>query len=202
MNLSRQPQLWLASASPRRAELLQQLGIRFVQQGVDCDESRLAGEAPLEQVRRLAQLKAESAWHSDQYPEIPVLAADTMIELDGRALGKPSDRADCEQILQRLSGRSHRVYSALCLCGAFGCIESLQTSEVWFRELTTAERVQYCQSAEPMDKAGAYAIQGKAAMFIERINGSYSGIMGLPLFETAHVLRQANIAVSLDDDSR
>jgi len=188
-------QIWLASASPRRAELLQQMGICFVQQGVDCDESPKQGESPLQLVQRLARDKAAVAWNSQAFPGLAVLAADTLIDLDGISLGKPATPSACDQILRSLSGRCHDVHTALCLQSERGVWQQTQTSKVCFRVLSDAEIQAYCATDEPYDKAGAYAVQGLAGIFIESISGSYSGIMGLPVFETAGLLRQAGIEV-------
>jgi len=187
---SPKPLIYLASASPRRSALLTQVGISHAVRPVDIDETWSAGESPETYVARLAAQKAETLWlqlASDE--RLPVLAADTSVAIDGEILGKPRDRQDCERMLRRLSGRTHRVYTAVALRHARGSEARLNVSEVVFRPLEEAEIAAYWNSGEPADKAGGYAVQGIAALFIERIAGSFSGIMGLPLFETGEMLR-------------
>lgn len=188
--------LYLASASPRRRELLDQIGVAHEVRPVDLDESRQSGESPSEYVVRLARAKAEAAW--DRFAraeEHPVLAADTAVVLGDAILGKPRDQADALRMLGELSGRTHRVLTAVALRDGQGLRSHLNESRVTFRQLSSSEAKQYWDTGEPADKAGAYAVQGAAAVFIERIEGSYSGVMGLPLFETAELLRQAGIDV-------
>ncbi len=190
--------LYLASASPRRAELLRQIGVEFGILPVSIDESPRPGESPEALVLRLAREKARAGWQTLQAPgpDDAVLGADTMIHLDGAVIGKPRDRADCAAILGRLSGRQHEVLSAVALkAGKREPDALLNRNWVFFRPLEGAEIRAYCASAEPRDKAGAYAIQGRAAVFIERLEGSYSGVMGLPLFETAALLCRHGIEV-------
>jgi len=186
---------YLASASPRRRELLQQLGYRFAVRVADIDESPLPGEAPELTVQRLAGAKARAV-RALLPPEDarPVLGADTEVEIDGRVLGKPADFAAAEAMLGLLGGRAHRVLSAVALDAPGGLHVALCVSTVRLRALGTAEIRAYWDSGEPRDKAGAYAIQGLAAEFVESIEGSYSGIVGLPLFETAALLRAHAIA--------
>ncbi len=198
---TRNPRLYLASRSPRRRELLTQVGIQFdtlafrspPRQDDDVDETAHAGEAPLVYVERVARLKAEHGWRTVELrrlmPQL-VLAADTTLEFDGEIIGKPVDAADARAILRRLSGRTHKVLTAVAV--AFeGRIESATSiSDVTFGELTDADIRRYIASGEPMDKAGAYGIQGRAGMFIEHLSGSYSGVMGLPLHETGVLLRR------------
>lgn len=181
--------LVLASASPRRRELLDQIGVEHRVAPVDLDESRGAGEAPPEYVVRLAREKAEAGWQrlADREREV-VLAADTAVVLGDDILGKPRDRADGLAMLLQLSGRTHQVLTAVALRDAGGMASQLSESLVTFRPISRDEAEQYWATGEPRDKAGAYAIQGRAAVFIERIEGSYSGVMGLPLFETARLL--------------
>ena len=185
----------LASRSPRRAELLRQIGIAFEVFAVDVDESVAPGEAPRDYVCRVARAKAEraAAALAGRAAPVIVLAADTTIALDGDIIGKPADSADCCRILARLSGHEHEVLSAVALASATGIEVRLAPSRVAFRRLESREIEAYCASAEPRDKAGAYAIQGRAACFVRRLEGSYSAVMGLPLFETAELLRAANI---------
>jgi septum formation protein len=183
------PVLVLASASPRRRELLWQIGVghRLAIAGVD--ETPRAGEAAAECVVRLALAKAKKMWTGT----LPVLGADTAVVLEGELLGKPTDRRSALSMLERLSGRSHRVLTAVALVHGGGSDVRLSDSEVRFRELGAAECALYWDSAEPRDKAGGYAIQGFGAVFVSELRGSYSGVMGLPLFETAALLDAAGV---------
>jgi septum formation protein len=203
--------IYLASRSPRRAELLRQIGVDFVVHDVDIDESRLPAEAAGEYVCRMASTKARiaagqiaDALMADErivdelratgrHESCAVLAADTTIALDDDIIGKPADRDQCRCILQRLSARQHQVLTAVALATAGDIAVRLTRNRVSFKPLSTVEIEAYCATAEPMDKAGAYAIQGKAALFIDHLEGSYSAVMGLPLFETAELLRNADI---------
>ncbi len=187
----------LASSSPRRAELLQQIGVDFEVFPVDIDESRHADEPADTYVLRIARSKADAALErlATDVPEYPVLAADTTIAIDDDIIGKPSEQVPCCDILDRLSGRSLEVLSAVALASASGLDWRLSRNRVYFRNLEAAEIEAYCASDEPRDKAGAYAIQGVAAVFVERIEGSYSSVMGLPLFETAELLRGAGMRI-------
>jgi septum formation protein len=183
----------LASASPRRRELLRQVGVEFRVVVAAVDESVLQDEAPAAYVVRVARDKALEvlARESDG---LPVLGADTAVVLDGRILGKPGDRAEAQAMLSSLSGRTHEVYSAAVLAaGAQPPRECLNISRVTFAELDRAWIESYCDSGDPMDKAGAYGVQGRAAEKITRIEGSFSGVMGLPLYETCQLLRQAEV---------
>ena len=190
--------IYLASKSPRRAELLRQIGIDFTVHAVDIDESQLPGEAPVDYVSRIALEKAQSAMAElrDQDPDYCIIAADTTISLDGDIIGKPADRGQCRCILERLSARQHLVLSAVALATAGDTSLRLSQNRVSFRALGSSEIEAYCASSEPLDKAGAYAIQGRAAMFINHLDGSYSAVMGLPLFETAELLQTAGIALT------
>lgn len=187
------PQLVLASASPRRSELLQQIGIKHVIQAVDIDETPWLHESPLAYVERVANEKSVAcrALRSD---DLPVLAADTSVVCDGVIMGKPDNKQHAMAMLMRLSGRSHQVYSAVSLRGD-GHWQAVSVSEVTFRTLELWEIAAYWETGEPGDKAGAYAIQGLASIFIESITGSFSGVMGLPLFETAQLLAKQGIRV-------
>lgn len=199
---SRPPQVHLASASPRRRELLAQIGVAFERLAVDVPERCGERETPLEFVRRVALEKARAgrAWQSGAgLPALPVLGADTAVVVDGRVLGKPADRADALAMLARLSGREHEVLTAVALLGRREDVR-ISCSRVRFRPTTAAERAAYWASGEPADKAGAYAIQGKGAVFIEALQGSYSGVMGLPLFETAALLEAEGVTIWSDDD--
>ena len=183
--------LRLASVSPRRRELLTQIGVPHTVIGAHIDESALPGEPARAYVQRLARSKALAVWQQDQ--SLPVLAADTTVVLDGVIFGKPADRGDALDMLATLSGRTHEVLTAVALVTTAGITLSLSESQVRFRPLTPAECEAYWATGEPKDKAGAYAIQGAAAVFIESLTGSYSGVMGLPLFETAELLRAAGV---------
>ncbi len=190
--------LFLASASPRRAELLRQIGVEFIRAPVHLDEQPQADESAEDLVCRLARDKAAAArrLRRDLGPDDLALGADTLIHIDGEVIGKPRDVQDCAAILQRLSGRAHEVLSAVAVDdGRQAPATALSRSCIRFRTISEAELRAYCASEEPRDKAGAYAIQGKAAIFIERLEGSYSGVMGLPLFETAALLRQHGLEV-------
>jgi septum formation protein len=185
--------VYLASASPRRRELLRQIGVSCRRLPVAVDETPLAGESPHDYVARLALLKAQTGLQSlnpRQRQRHPVLGADTAVILDGAILGKPSDRAEGLAMLLRLSGREHQVLSAVALATSTRSVVKVQESQVRFRELSPDEAAAYWQTGEPGDKAGGYGIQGQAAIFITELRGSYSGVMGLPLFETAELLRE------------
>lgn len=189
------PQFYLASASPRRKQLLEQLGLRFEVLAVDVDESIKPGEAPGAYVLRVAAHKAEAAVARLGIPALPVLAADTTVVLEGAILGKPRDRKHAVAMLTRLGGRRHQVLSAVALWNS-GALETvLSKSEVVFRRIDPEEAGAYWDSGEPRDKAGAYGIQGLGAVFVESLEGSYSGVMGLPLFETAALLVKAKVRV-------
>ena len=187
--------IYLASRSPRRAELLRQIGVEFVVHDIDIDESGLPAETPAEYVCRMANSKARVAAEqiAGRQDSSVVLAADTTIAIDNEIIGKPADRDQCHCILGQLSARQHQVLTAVALASRGDIDLRLSRNRVSFRSLSTQEIESYCATAEPMDKAGAYAIQGKAAMFIEYLEGSYSAVMGLPLFETAELLRNADI---------
>jgi nucleoside triphosphate pyrophosphatase len=186
--------LYLASASPRRRELLQQIGVPFRLIGAQVDETALPGEEPVAYVSRLAAAKADAGWQCSPDPAYaPVLAADTAVVLDGKILGKPQDEAHAESMLLQLSGRTHQVLTAVALRSVAGKEIRVSHSAVTFRVLDAAEASAYWNTGEPRDKAGAYAIQGYAAVFIADLAGSYSGVMGLPLFETAQLLKSAGM---------
>ena len=186
--------LYLASASPRRRELLDQIGVEYEARPVQVDESRQPREPPRDYVTRLARAKAETAWTLfGPAAAHAVLAADTAVALADSILGKPRDRSEALAMLGRLSGRMHEVFTAVALRTARGLESRLSASRVRLRELKPDEIESYWDTGEPSDKAGAYAIQGRAAVFIETLEGSYSGVMGLPLFETAELLARAGI---------
>ncbi|HET7922391.1 MAG TPA: Maf family protein [Gammaproteobacteria bacterium] len=185
------PFVYLASRSPRRAELLRQLGVEFEIVEAPVDESLYADETAAEYVRRLAHAKVEAARATfPTPPSAPILGADTTVTRDAAVLGKPRDAADAVAMLLGLAERSHQVHSAVAVCNHAGRFETgYSVSRVWFRTISRAEAEAYWRSGEPADKAGGYAIQGRGAVFVERLEGSYSGVMGLPLFETAALLR-------------
>ena len=183
----------LASASPRRRELLQQIGVRCQVMPVDIDESSLANETPTEYVSRLAREKAEAASNLIGNDHPPVLGADTIVELQGELLGKPADSAQAVEMLTRLSGATHQVHTAVAVVCHGATHQRLQSSRVTFAELTEAQIRAYVDTGEPLDKAGAYGIQGGAAAFIRHLEGSFSSVMGLPLFETAELLAQCGV---------
>jgi septum formation protein len=187
-------QILLASASPRRRELLDQLGVEYTVLPADIHECPLPGEAPEDYVRRVAAEKSlETQRLSDG--RLPVLAADTEVVLDGKILGKPRDFEHGADMLRRLSDREHRVLSAVSLRHGEQHWEALNISTVAFRKIAFEEIEAYWATGEPRDKAGAYAIQGKGAVFIRHLSGSYSGVMGLPLFETAELLAKIGLSV-------
>ncbi len=186
-------QIILASASPRRSELLNQIGISHLIKAVDIDETPWPHESPLAYVERVAAEKA-LACRTLITEDMPVLAADTSVVCEGQIMGKPADMQHAIAMLERLSGRSHQVYSAVSLRGRRHH-QAICVSEVKFRTLSRAEITAYWHTGEPRDKAGAYAIQGLAGIFIESITGSFSGVMGLPLFETAQLLAKEGIKV-------
>jgi septum formation protein len=182
-------QVLLASASPRRSELLRQVGIAHDVRPVDIDESVRTGEAPSAYVLRLAEAKAAALWEQLGPGErLPVLAADTTVALEGEIFGKPGSLAEVRAMLGRLSGRTHEVHTAVAVLHAGGSGARVSSSSVSMRELSPAEIDGYWSTGEPADKAGGYAVQGRAAAFICHIAGSYSGIMGLPLYETWELL--------------
>jgi septum formation protein len=188
--------IYLASGSPRRSELLQQIGVPFKVIRGDLDETVGRGEAPLAYVSRLAFAKAETGWQlaeASVLAEAPVLAADTAVVLDGKILGKPKDMDDAMRMLSGLSGRTHEVLTAVALRALQGCQVKVSRSSVTFRLIDAEEVRRYWETGEPSDKAGAYAIQGYAAVFVADLKGSYSGVMGLPLFETAQLLEAAGM---------
>lgn len=185
----------LASASPRRRELLQQIQVSYALLPVDIDESPLPGEAPEQLVQRLAQQKAAAGFALQ--PRRPALGSDTIVVVDKQILGKPADRQHAIEMLGKLSGRSHQVMTAVAVCSEDKQSCVLNTSEVQFCELSAEQIEAYWQTGEPLGKAGGYAIQGLAAQFIVTISGSYSGIMGLPLYETAELLKQHGVYTGL-----
>ncbi|MFV1972996.1 MAG: nucleoside triphosphate pyrophosphatase [Thiohalobacterales bacterium] len=187
------PDIYLASASPRRAELLEQIGVTFSVLQVEVDEQHLTGESPADYVTRLALAKARAGKSLlDAGDSCPVLGADTTVVAADRMMGKPRGRDDAVAMLLSLSGCVHQVVSAVALAGGHAAVH-VCTSNVKFRTLTAAECQAYWNTGEPRDKAGAYAIQGRAAQFVEWLEGSYSGVMGLPLYETTLLFREFKI---------
>jgi septum formation protein len=182
--------IYLASASPRRSALLRQMFVPHEIRIPNIDESALPAEAPGDYVLRLARAKAERIWSRLEPEELrPVLAADTTVALGAEMFGKPHDRDTGVAMLKRLSGRTHQVFTAVALRHPQGMVDALCTSDVTFAALSDDDCLAYWNSGEPQDKAGGYAVQGLAATFITRLQGSYSGVMGLPLAETAQLLR-------------
>ena len=191
--------VYLASQSPRRSQLLEQLGVPHTlllptpDEDAEALETVLPREAPADYVQRVTRLKLDAAMRRRVLrglPDAPVLCADTTVALGRSILGKPRDAEDAKRMLARLSGRSHRVLTAVAFGQGARVVQVLSVSQVRFAHISAADIETYVASGEPMGKAGAYAVQGLAAAYIARISGSYSGIMGLPLHETAHALRQ------------
>lgn len=196
MQADYQPDIYLASNSPRRRELLDQIGARYAWVAGATDESRREHEAPEVFVLRLALAKARAGLArvaEEERPTLPVLGADTVVVLDDQVLGKPTNFEDGMSMLQLLSGATHRVLTAVALVDGEREATRLSVSQVRFREIEPREREAYWATGEPHDKAGGYAIQGRGAVFIEQLEGSYSGVMGLPLFETAALLAEFGI---------
>jgi septum formation protein len=199
--------IFLASRSSRRRELLKQIGVPYevvllredlMRGGADVDETPLENESPESYVLRIAGAKAEvAAFYLGKRtrPGTPVLAGDTTVVSDGRILGKPADREDAVRMLLGLAGREHQVLSAVAVSAKGRTQRAISTSRVWFKATSEEEIRRYVATGEPMDKAGGYGIQGRAAIFVQHIAGSYSGIMGLPLAETAVLLEQAGVPV-------
>jgi septum formation protein len=185
-------QIILASASPRRRELLGQIGVQFTVCPVDINEMPHTDEQPTTYVQRVAAEKSAAAATNTR--NLPILAADTTVVLESQIMGKPGNLQDAMRMLRQLSGRTHQVYTAVSLRGK-SHHQALSVTEVTFRELTEHEIEHYWQSGESADKAGSYAIQGLGAVFVQSIKGSFSGVMGLPIFETAEILANEGILV-------
>jgi septum formation protein len=183
----------LASASPRRAELLQQIGLNFEVSPSDIDESVHANEPVVDYVQRMAASKAAVA-RQQHLPQDIIIAADTAVAIDNAILGKPEDEAHCLEMLASLSGRIHMVHTAVVVSQLDYVGKALSSSEVSFRQIDEVEAKNYWLTGEPKDKAGSYAIQGKGAVFISKITGSYSGIVGLPLYELTQLLRDTDVS--------
>ncbi|MEE4245005.1 MAG: Maf family protein [Kangiellaceae bacterium] len=194
--------LCLASRSPRRQQLLEQIGVDFVTEPANIDESMLANELSDDFVQRLAISKAQAIWNKKSYSrKYPVLGSDTIVVSQSQVLGQPRDRADGIAMLQSLSASTHSVLTAVALVFSDKIDCAISKSTVTFRAITAAEIADYWSTGEGHDKAGCYAVQGKAASFIENINGSFSGVMGLPLFETCQLLDRWNIHYWMSDKS-
>jgi septum formation protein len=204
--LTERPSVYLASKSPRRQELLRQLGVEFDElllreapgRRRDIVEAPRRGEAPQEYIKRIARLKASVGWHRMQRRGLapkPVLGADTEVVLDGGALGKPADAAAAVAMLTAMSDRTHEVITAVAIRWQTQIAQAVSTSRVTFRAIAHDEIERYVATGEPFDKAGGYAIQGKAAVFVQHLEGSYSGVMGLPLFEMAEILARIGFPV-------
>jgi septum formation protein len=204
--LTERPSVYLASKSPRRHELLRQLGIDFTELQLreapgrepDIEEVPRESEPPLEYVKRVARLKASVGWHRMTRRGLatkPVLAADTEVVLDGSIFGKPKDAADAIAMLSKLSARTHEVITAVALRWEAQLALGVSTSRVTFRSIPKDEIERYIATGEPFDKAGGYAVQGRAAAFVQHLEGSYSGVVGLPLFETAEILTRIGYQV-------
>lgn len=189
------PRFYLASASPRRRELLTQIGVPFELAPVDIDETPLANEGARAYVERLAQAKAAAALARINHPDAVVLGSDTSVIIDDEILTKPADAADAKRMLQRLSGNRHQVFTAVAVLSQNRQQQVCVATDVDFRALSDAEIERYIATGEPMDKAGSYGIQGKGAILVEKISGSYSNVVGLPLTETAALLTNFNIQV-------
>lgn len=190
--------IYLASRSPRRRELLKQIGASFDLLIPDVNEVPLEKETPTDYILRISRIKAEVGWMrvvERKLPRFPVLAADTVVVAGRRIIGKPSGRPEAVEMLRQLSGRSHKVFTAVSVARAGRLEQRLSVSTVRFKPLTEHEIQHYVATGEPLDKAGAYAIQGRAAVFIEKIEGSYSGVMGLPLYETTQLLAMFGVEV-------
>jgi septum formation protein len=186
--------IYLASHSPRRRELLNQIHITYQPVTVHIDETPLPQETPVDYVKRLALAKARAGYLMTQTTQA-VLGADTAVVCHGQIFGKPIDQAEAKRMLRQLSGRGHQVLTAVALVTATQEMVTLNTSNVYFRHLSETEIDAYIATGEPMDKAGSYAIQGLASIFIERLEGSYSGVMGLPLYETVMLLAAVGMTV-------
>ena len=184
----------LASASPRRAALLQQLGLNFSVDPADIDESVHQKESVSDYVLRMARSKAEVIRQSHPSRDI-VIAADTTVSIDEKILGKPKNQSDCLEMLASLSGRIHKVYTAVVVSQLDFIGSALSTSEVSFREISQSEALKYWQTGEPSDKAGSYAIQGIGAAFVTNLTGSYTGVVGLPLYELSQLLRDTDVSL-------
>ncbi|NOR43050.1 MAG: septum formation inhibitor Maf [Gammaproteobacteria bacterium] len=192
--MSASAQIILASASPRRRELLEQIGVLAIVQSVDIDESKKQGESVIAYVQRLAAEKAQTGCEIiENKNKLPVLGSDTIIELGDSILGKPVDRQQAKDMLRLLSGKKHTVHTSVAIVTVKDMFIATNSTQVQFKELEEDEIDGYLATGEADDKAGSYAIQGRAAQFIKNINGSFSGVMGLPLYETVQLLKRCGI---------
>ena len=191
-------QIYLASRSPRRRQLLKQIGVNFEMRPVSIDETLEKGEAPADYVCRMARAKAEMGWLNliqRRLPLRPLLAADTVVVFRGKIIGKPDSLAHGRKMLSTLSGQTHKVLTAVAVISKDKIQESLSTTTIRFRDISQSEITNYLNGTESHDRAGCYAMQGRAAVFIIKISGSYSGALGLPIFETAQLLEKFNIEI-------
>ena len=191
-------QIYLASRSPRRRQLLKQIGVNFEMRPVSIDETLEKGEAPADYVCRMARAKAELGWLKliqRRLPLRPLLAADTVVVFRGKIIGKPDSLAHGRKMLSTLSGQTHKVLTAVAVVTKDKIQESLSTTTIRFRDISQSEITNYLNGTESHDRAGCYAMQGRAAVFIIKISGSYSGALGLPIFETAQLLEKFNIKI-------
>ena len=191
-------QIYLASRSPRRRQLLKQVGISFEMRPVNIDEMMEKGETPADYVCRMARAKAELGWLKliqRRLPLRPLLAADTVVVFRGKIIGKPDSLAHGRKMLSSLSGQTHKVLTAVAVISKDKIQESLSTTTIRFRDISQSEITNYLNGTESHDRAGCYAMQGRAAVFIIKISGSYSGALGLPIFETAQLLEKFNIEI-------
>jgi septum formation protein len=186
------PDLLLASASPRRSDLLEQIGVNFSVLAVDIDESRRVDELPVDYVSRLAMEKAQAGFKR-QDGQLPSLGADTIVVFDGQIFGKPRDQRHAETMLMALSGKVHSVFTAVAIDNGTDTAMAVSETRVEFRTISQFECLIYWQSGEPEGKAGAYAIQGRGGVFVENLEGSYSGVVGLPLAETEQLLKRFSV---------
>jgi septum formation protein len=186
------PDLLLASASPRRSDLLKQMGVSFTVLAVDIDESRQGDESPVDYVSRLAVEKAQAGFTRHD-GKLPSLGADTIVVFDGQIFGKPRDQQHAETMLMALSGKVHSVFTAVAIDNGSGAALAVSETRVEFRTISQSECLIYWQSGEPQGKAGAYAIQGRGGVFVEKLEGSYSGVVGLPLAETEQLLQRFSV---------
>ena len=202
MSLAQNNKIILASASPRRLELLLQIGIHALVTPVNIEEVLMPGERPLDFVQRLALEKARAGFElmADEEIELPVLGSDTIVELEGEVFGKPADSEQAREMLAKLSAKVHNVHTAISIKTSGAEYSALSSSQVEFAALSDKQIRAYVATGEPMDKAGSYGIQGRAAQFIKRLNGSYSCVMGLPLFETAELLAKVRVDTLVHDD--
>lgn len=188
----------LASSSPRRKELLEQLGVKFDIIVPDVDEARFPNESPNDYVMRLALMKAEAGFHKSEFKK-PTLGSDTIVVFADLVLGKPKDQSQAIEMLSILSGRTHDVVTAVAIVDGNRMHSFSVETKVTFHDLTEQEALRYWRTGEPADKAGAYAIQGLGAVFVKRIEGSYSNVVGLPLYEVADMLKQFSIPYALTE---